>query len=118
VGGAADRITPFRDDEDPDWHTDEMIARCKVLDDAADRSIEEWDKFDAIARDEYQPSSRLGNKVGKLTNKRLREYRDSAIELGSGSSEEHSIRSFSLKGHATYARKNPHERRVASMPWR
>lgn len=45
-----DRITPFRDDEDPDWHSDDVVVRCSVLDDAADKFVEEWDKFDAIGR--------------------------------------------------------------------
>jgi hypothetical protein len=50
VRGSVDRATPFRDDEDHDWHTQEMIDRCKVLDDAADKVVEKWDKFDALAR--------------------------------------------------------------------
>ena len=50
VLGSVDRITPFRDDEDHDWHSQELIDRCKLLDDAANRVFEEWDKFDAIAR--------------------------------------------------------------------
>jgi hypothetical protein len=46
----SDRITPFRDNKNQDWHSDEMIERCKVLDDAADQFVEEWDRFDALAR--------------------------------------------------------------------
>jgi hypothetical protein len=48
--GSVDRITPFRDDENIDWHTQEMIDRCKALDDSADRVVQEWDRFDALAR--------------------------------------------------------------------
>jgi hypothetical protein len=50
VRGSVSRLTPFRDDEDVDLHTQKMMDRCKVLDDAADKLIEEWDKFDALAR--------------------------------------------------------------------
>jgi hypothetical protein len=50
VLGSINRITPFRDDEDVDWHTQEMIDRCKVLDVATDKVAAAWDKFDAVAR--------------------------------------------------------------------
>ena len=48
--GAVGRITPFRDNEDVDWHTQEMMDRCKALDDLADHFVKEWDEFDALAR--------------------------------------------------------------------
>lgn len=48
--GSVSRITPFRDDEDHDWHTPEMISRFDGMDAAANKLVEEWDRFDALAR--------------------------------------------------------------------
>jgi hypothetical protein len=45
-----DRITPFYDHENIDFHSPDMIERCKALDDGATKLVEEWDKFDAISQ--------------------------------------------------------------------
>lgn len=50
VRGMVGLITPFRDNEDTDLHTQEIIDRCKALDDLADHLAKEWDEFDALAR--------------------------------------------------------------------
>jgi hypothetical protein len=53
-------LTPIFDGEDSDWHTPEVMARYKVLNDTSNGVTEAWDELDALALRKLPDAVALG----------------------------------------------------------